>query len=225
MPMFGSVLFAEQDILRNRKHERKNTGMWYVVQTPVGREAETAEKLNHLYPDKADRPCFVLSKERTWRMGGIYYVDTEAMFPGYIFADTEDAAALETKIRMLPGLVKLPGAVSAAYPSGMPLALKPKEEAMFRELLRGDSQNTVRRFLVRANDAGEIEWAEGILGRMLPQIIRKRLRKRVITLQFDLLGEKHPVELAIRMEGDPTAVFIKNRWNGAERNEKKRIAE
>ena len=47
--------------------------MWYVVQTPVGREAEAAEKLNHFYRDKAEKPCFVLSKERTWRMGGVYY--------------------------------------------------------------------------------------------------------------------------------------------------------
>ena len=46
--------------------------MWYVVQTPVGREAEAAEKLNHFYRDKAEKPCFVLSKERTWRMGGRY---------------------------------------------------------------------------------------------------------------------------------------------------------
>ena len=42
--------------------------MWYVVQTPVGREAEAAEKLNHFYRDKAEKPCFVLSKERTWRI-------------------------------------------------------------------------------------------------------------------------------------------------------------
>ena len=199
--------------------------MWYVVQTPVGRETEVAEKLNHLYSDKAHKPCFVLSKERTWRMGGIYYIDTEVMFPGYIFADTDNAAELERKVRLFSGLLKMPGAVSAAHPVGAPLALEAVEEAMLRELLRDDPQNTIRRFLVRTNGAGEIEWAEGILGRMMPRIIRKRLRKRVVTLEFDLLGKKHPVELAIRMEGDPTAVLPRNGLDGAERNEKKRIAE
>ena len=39
--------------------------MWYVVQTPVGRETEAAEKLNRIYSDKAKKPCFVMSKERT----------------------------------------------------------------------------------------------------------------------------------------------------------------
>ena len=72
--------------------------MWYVVQTPVGRETEAAEKWNRIYSDKAKKPCFVLSKERTWRMGGIYHVDVEPMFPGYIFADVEDAVSSEGAI-------------------------------------------------------------------------------------------------------------------------------
>ena len=153
--------------------------MWYVVQTPVGREAEAAEKLNHFYRDKAEKPCFVLSKERTWRMGGVYYVDTEVMFPGYVFVDTADEPVLEDGVKCL------------------------------KELLREDSSHTVRRFLVRANDAGEIEWAEGVLGEMLPKIIRKRLRKRIVTIQAELLNEARQVELAIRMEDDPEAVFPK----------------
>lgn len=62
---------------------------------------------------------------------------------------------------------------------------------------------------MRANDAGEIEWAEGVLGEMLPKIIRKRLRKRIVTIQAELLNEARQVELAIRMEDDPEAVFPK----------------
>ena len=62
---------------------------------------------------------------------------------------------------------------------------------------------------MRANDAGEIEWAEGVLGEMLPKIIRKRLRKRIVTIQAELLNEARQVELAIRMEDDPEVVFQK----------------
>lgn len=176
--------------------------MWYVVQTPVGREKEAAEKLNRIYSDKAKKPCFVLSKERTWRMGGIYHVDVEPMFPGYIFADVEDAVLLEQRARLLSGICTLTGPASQAHPAGTALALEETEAQFLKQLLRGDPQNTVRRFLVRANDAGEIEWAEGVLGQMLPQIVRKRLRKRVVTLSVELLGEKRQIELAIWMEGD-----------------------
>ena len=155
-----------------------------------------------MYSDKAKKPCFVLSKERTWRMGGIYHVDVEPMFPGYIFADVEDAVLLEQRARLLSGICKLTGPASQAHPAGTALALEETEAQFLKQLLRGDPQNTVRRFLVRANDAGEIEWAEGVLGQMLPQIVRKRLRKRVVTLSVELLGEKRQIELAIRMEGD-----------------------
>lgn len=82
--------------------------MWYAVQTPAGREAEMAEKLNRVYSGESDKPCFVLSKERSWRMGGIYHIGVEPMFPGYIFVDTDDAGELEQKIGILAGSAKLP---------------------------------------------------------------------------------------------------------------------
>ena len=128
--------------------------MWYVVQTPVGREAEAAEKLNHFYRDKAEKPCFVLSKERTWRMGGVYYVDTEAMFPGYVFVDTADEPVLEDGVKCLAGLVRFLNAGSEVHPYGTAVPLKKEEEKFLKELLREDSSHTVRRFLVRQRSSG-----------------------------------------------------------------------
>ena len=73
--------------------------MWYAVQTPTGREAEMAEKLNRVYSGESDKPCFVLSKERSWRMGGIYHIGVEPMFPGYIFVDTDDDIRIIRRIK------------------------------------------------------------------------------------------------------------------------------
>ena len=88
------------------------------------------------------------------------------------------------------------GKVSGATP------IESSEEILFKELLRGDSQHTVRRFLVQANEAGEIVSAEGILGELLGQIVRKRFRKRVVTLEIPFLGKTHQVELSIRVKDD-----------------------
>lgn len=169
--------------------------MWYAVQTPAGREAEVAEKLNRVYSGESDKPCFVLSKERSWRMGGIYHIGVEPMFPGYIFVDTDDAEALEHKVGMLAGSVKLPI-------EGKAVPLKREEEDFLKRLLRNDPQHTVRRFLVQVNEAGEIVSAEGILGESLGQIVRKRIRKRVVTLEVPILGVMRRIELAIRVKGD-----------------------
>ena len=170
--------------------------MWYVVQTTVGDENQIAEKLNRVYSESAEKPCFVLSKERSWRLGGIYQIGVEPMFPGYIFVDTEDPGRLETNVHILAGKAKLPV-------GGQAIALEASEEAFFKKLLRNDPQHTVRRFLVQADEAGEIVSAEGVLGELLGQIVRKRLRTRVVTLEIPFLGQMRHVELAIRVEGDP----------------------
>ena len=57
-------------------------------------------------------------------------------------------------------------------------------------------------FLVQVNEAGELVSAEGILGESLGQIVRKRIRKRVVTLEIPMLGAARRVELAIRVKGD-----------------------
>ena len=105
--------------------------MWYAVQTPTGREAEMAEKLNRVYSGESDKPCFVLSKERSWRMGGIYHIGVEPMFPGYIFVDTDDAGELEQKIGILAGSAKLPLDEKA-------VPLEKAEEDFLKRLLRED---------------------------------------------------------------------------------------
>ena len=158
--------------------------MWYAVQTPTGREAEMAEKLNRVYSGESDKPCFVLSKERSW-----------PMFPGYIFVDMDDAGELEQKIGILAGSAKLPLDEKA-------VPLEKAEEDFLKRLLREDPQHTVRRFLVQVNEAGELVSAEGILGESLGQIVRKRIRKRVVTLEIPMLGAARRVELAIRVKGD-----------------------
>ena len=122
--------------------------MWYAVQTPAGREAEMAEKLNRVYSGESDKPLFcALSKERSWRMGGIYHIGVEPMFPGYIFVDTDDAGELEQKIGILAGSAKLPldEKSSTAGKGGGRFPETPASR---------DPQHTVRRFLVQVNEAG-----------------------------------------------------------------------
>ena len=99
--------------------------MWYVVQTTVGDENQIAEKLNRVYSESAEKPCFVLSKERSWRLGGIYQIGVEPMFPGYIFVDTEDPERLETNVHILAGKAKLPV-------DGQAIALEASEEGFLR---------------------------------------------------------------------------------------------
>lgn len=101
--------------------------MWYVVQTTVGSEKQIAEKLNRVYSEHAENPCFVLLKERTWRREGIYQIGVEPMFPGYIFVDTEDPQRLEENVHRLAGKAQL-------LMDGQVFAIESSEEMLFKEL-------------------------------------------------------------------------------------------
>ena len=72
-------------------------------------------------------------------MGGVYYVDTEVMFPGYVFVDTADEPVLEDGVKCLAGLVRFLNAGSEAHPYGTEVPLKKEEEKFLKELLREDS--------------------------------------------------------------------------------------
>ena len=80
--------------------------MWYAVQTPAGREAEMAEKLNRVYSGESDKPCFVLSKEIILADGRDLSHRCGADVSGYIFVDTDDAGELETEDRNFGGILR-----------------------------------------------------------------------------------------------------------------------
>ena len=65
-----------------------------------------------------------------------------------------------------------------------------------------DPEYVIRRVLVRVNETGEIEEAEGVLRSNLGRIVKKRLRKRVVVIEIPFLGEMRRVPIGIRLEGD-----------------------
>ena len=50
--------------------------------------------------------------------------------------------------------------------------------------------------------AGTIPTAQGPLSFFLEKIVRKRIRKRIVTVEVELLGEKRRIELGIRLPED-----------------------
>ena len=167
----------------------------YVVQTTVGSEKQIAEKLNRFIRNMRTLPALCCSKSELG--GGKVFIRLawNRCFRDIFLWTQKTHSVLEENVHRLAGKAQL-------LMGGQALAIESSEEILFKELLRGDSQHTVRRFLVQANEAGEIVSAEGILGELLGQIVRKRFRKRVVTLEIPFLGKTHQVELSIRVKDD-----------------------
>ena len=60
----------------------------------------------------------------------------------------------------------------------------------------------VRRSFVPRDEDGPILTAQGPLSFFLDEIVRKRIRKRIVTVEVELLGEKRRIELGIRLPED-----------------------
>ena len=60
----------------------------------------------------------------------------------------------------------------------------------------------VRRSFVTLDEDGNILTAQGPLSFFLDKIVRKRIRKRIVTVEVELLGEKRRIELGIRLPED-----------------------
>jgi len=60
----------------------------------------------------------------------------------------------------------------------------------------------VRRSFVTLDEGGNILTAQGPLSFFLDKIVRKRIRKRIVTVEVELLGEKRRIELGICLPED-----------------------
>ena len=60
----------------------------------------------------------------------------------------------------------------------------------------------VRRSLVTLDKDGNILNAKDPLSFFQDKIVRKRIRKRIVTVEVELLGEKRRIELGIRLPED-----------------------
>ncbi|MBR0090698.1 MAG: hypothetical protein IJP92_03260 [Lachnospiraceae bacterium] len=65
--------------------------MWYVIKTAAGREEAACHKCKNAFPESAYRELFVPSYEKPFYRDGSWIVSRVALFPGYLFADTDEA--------------------------------------------------------------------------------------------------------------------------------------
>ncbi len=170
--------------------------MWYVIQTITGKEMETAGVIRKMLMERSYRRCFVIRHECVWRLGGELKIHTEPLFPSYVFIETDTPEAFFYELKRGPKLTKLLRSEESFW------TVDREEERFLRDLIGVDPEYVIRRVLVRVNETGEIEEAEGVLRSNLGRIVKKRLRKRVVVIEIPFLGEMRLFPIGIRLEGD-----------------------
>lgn len=76
--------------------------MWYVIWTSTGSENRAKESIEGMVSR-----CYVPRKVINIKRDGVWKIAEKALFPGYLFVDTDDVEELSVKLRKIEGFSQL----------------------------------------------------------------------------------------------------------------------
>lgn len=173
--------------------------MLYVIQVMAGKE-EITEKLLREYLDASwYTELFVPRYASVRRYGGVWHDILKAMFPGYVFVETEEPGKIFTRMKFIPKSMHI------IYAEREILSVYPEEERFLRDLI--DENYIVqmsRGFMI----GDRLCITEGSLAKHQGRLVRIDRHKRLATLSVNLFGRETPVEVGLEVvEKVPVETF------------------
>ena len=154
--------------------------MWYVIQTQTGREQELTECIERVLKGNGYRACFVIEQECVWRNAGELLEYQKPLFPSYVIADTDTPEEFFLVLKRVPKLSKLLRTDCEFW------SIREEEKKLLFQMMELD-ECLVRRSFVTLDEDGNILTAQGPLSFFLDKIVRKRIRKRIVTVEADAM--------------------------------------
>lgn len=148
--------------------------MWYVIWTSTGSEKRAKEAVDELV-----NRCFIPRKTVSIKREGEWKIVEKALFPGYLFVDTEDAEELALKLRNVEGFNRILTTDKKLFP------LYGNDANFVEKLYNGGgvfdiSEGYIEGDLVRVT-AGPLYGLEGLIKKI-------DRHKRIACLEFDMFG-------------------------------------
>ena len=181
--------------------------MWYVIQTMTGQEELLVDLIRRMIPEGDYAECFYIKRECARKDDGRWNVYVAALFPGYVFVDTDRPKELYQDLRGIPKLTRLLKCEDEVF-----LAVE-EEEREFLEQIQSRG-HLVRRSKVTLDEEKKIIAAEGAVGKYLEQIVKQRIRKRYVLIRQKFLGKERKIMLGIRLEEDESLEEAEEKNNG-----------
>ena len=161
-------------------------GKWYVMRTVPGKEQKAAELIERTVESNLWVQWRILKKQKLFRVKGHLLLNTEDMFPGYIFIETDHPEELRgqlEKSREYPTLMGNPG---TGKPTVEIIAVEEKDLEFLKNVCGSELDEPMALSVVETDDDGNLIHIDGILEKYENRITRKRLRKRYVLAQIDL---------------------------------------
>lgn len=177
--------------------------MWYVIQVQGGQEEKTAELIRRqlTLEDSSLNECFIPKKERVKKFRGQWRKLEEILFPGYVFADSDNPQGLYRRLKEVGRLTKVLQDGSFLF-----LALSEEEEKWIKTIGDNFHITKVSRIAIEKErtDAGLITGKkvlvrEGPLKGLEGSVIHVNLHKREVTIRMPFAGRMVDVKLGIEI--------------------------
>ena len=133
---------------------------------------------------------FVPLIEMERRVRGNDELVTKAMFPGYLFFDTEDADSLFYRLKKISGLTKILRTDEEFSPIS-------DEEADIIKQLGGDEHKVI--LSTGFKEGNRVVITEGPLADFTGKVVHIDRRKRTAVIEVTLLGEPRQIKVGLRV--------------------------
>ena len=170
---------------------------WYAMRTIPDQEEAAADLIRRTMDPSLWEACRVLRKQKLFRADGKLILDTERMFPGYLFLKTDriqEIAELLSRSREYPGLL--------GNGEDQAVRIEEKDLAFLKQVCGEKLDRPMGLSEVEADEEGNLVRIEGILKPYSERIVRKRLRKRYVLAKVGLFGRQETILFGIRLPGD-----------------------
>ena len=173
--------------------------MLYVIQVMAGEEEVTETLLKEYLDDSWYTELFVPRYAAVRRYGGVWHDILKAMFPGYVFVETEESEKIFTRLKYIPKSMHI------IFSEREILPVYPEEEQFLRSMI--DENYIVqmsRGFMI----GDRLCITEGALANQQGKLIKIDRHKRIAVLSVNLFGRETPVEVGLEVvEKIPVETF------------------
>lgn len=168
--------------------------MWCVVHVRNGGEKHVEEFVSGLLPESVHARCFHLIRDRRKKYEGKWQTVKEALFPGYVFIETDQPDKVYQELK------KTPKPKLLFSDDEYVMALE-KHETDFMEKI-ADRDGRVGISKVRIGEDGKIHYLSGPLSGVGNMVRRVNLHKRIAEVETEIMGAKRTLYLGIDIEAD-----------------------
>ena len=164
--------------------------MWYVIQVRTGTEESVRKQCERLVDHHEMERCFIPYQEQLKRYMGQWHKEMMPLFPGYVFADSQDVDLLFGELKRVTGLTKLLGTGSAIVP------LTWEEIAILKRLGKEEQIVTISKGLIADN---QVKILEGPLKELEGAICKIDRHRRKAWLELVMFGRIQRVEVGLEI--------------------------